>query len=65
MIFPPLKTFAQFSLILDLLAKGREKNERKLRPRLGSPDAAQELIDLNNAEIERSKDLTGEKICFL
>ena len=47
----------KFRKVLVVLEKGREKNERLLRPRLGSPDAADELTQLDNAEAERSRDL--------
>ena len=47
----------KFLQILYLLEKGREKHERLLRPRLGSPDAADELNQLDSNEMERSRDL--------
>jgi hypothetical protein len=47
----------QFLKILKLFEKGKEKHERQLRPRLGSPDALPELLQLDAIEGERSKDL--------
>jgi hypothetical protein len=47
----------QFLKILKLLEKGKEKHERQLRPRLGSPDALPELLQLDAIEGERSNDL--------
>lgn len=47
----------QFSKLLRLWEKGKEKHERQLRPRLGSPDALQELLSLDAIEAERSRDL--------
>jgi len=45
-----------FLRALKVLEKGREKHERLLRPRLGSPDAAAELQELDSIETERSQD---------
>lgn len=47
----------QFLKILKLFEKGKEKHERQLRPRLGSPDALPELLQLDAIEGERSNDL--------
>ena len=44
--------------------KGREKHERLLRPRLGSPDAADELAQLDATEQARSKEFTESVIKF-
>ena len=44
--------------------KGREKHERLLRPRLGSPDAADELAELDGLEMARSKEMTESVISF-
>ena len=55
---------AKFRKVLILLERGREKNERLLRPRLGSPDAIDELNKLDNDEEERSKDLTNAVTSF-
>lgn len=47
----------QFMKIFKLFEKCKEKHERHLRPRLGSPDALSELLALDSKEIERSTDL--------
>jgi hypothetical protein len=43
---------------------GREKHERRLRPRLGSPDCAEELAGLDSLEKGRSADFTSNVIKF-
>ena len=48
----------KFQKLLKVWDKAREKNERLLRPRLGSPDAADELKALDDIEQERSAELT-------
>lgn len=47
----------EFSQLLQVWEKGREKHERLLRPRLGSPDMAEELAQLDNIESQRSAEL--------
>lgn len=47
----------EFSELLKVWEKGREKHERMLRPRLGSPDMAEELTQLDNIESQRSAEL--------
>ena len=47
----------EFSQLLKVWEKGREKHERLLRPRLGSPDMAEELTQLDNIESQRSAEL--------
>mmetsp|Transcript_117 Transcript_117/g.213 ORF Transcript_117/g.213 Transcript_117/m.213 type:complete len:1180 (-) Transcript_117:42-3581(-) len=47
----------QFAKLVRLWEKGKEKHERQLRPRLGSPDAIDELLALDSKESERSNDL--------
>lgn len=44
----------QFLKVIKPFEQGRERHERLLRPRLGSPDAADELNDLNAREKKRS-----------
>ena len=46
-----------FEKLLKLWEKGKRKHERLLRPRLGSPDAIDELLDLDSIESERSNEL--------
>ncbi|KAJ1434442.1 hypothetical protein B484DRAFT_289204, partial [Ochromonadaceae sp. CCMP2298] len=48
---------AEFGKLLAVWEKGREKHERLLRPRLGSPDLADELTELDLKESQRSKEL--------
>merc|ERR1711871_237390 len=45
-----------FKRVLSVLEKGREKHERLLRPRLGSPDASEELQQLDTIEVERHEE---------
>jgi hypothetical protein len=47
----------QFEKLLKMWEKGKQKHERLLRPRLGSPDAIDELLSLDVIEIERSNEL--------
>lgn len=47
----------EFSQLLKVWEKGREKHERLLRPRLGSPDMAEELTQLDDIESQRSAEL--------
>ena len=53
-----------FEKVLAVLEREREKNERFLRPRLGSPDAVDELNALNAAESERSSDMKSSVVKF-
>lgn len=46
-----------FQTLLLVWEKGREKHERLLKPKLGSPDKADELNELNTVENQRSEDL--------
>lgn len=48
---------SEFSQLLKVWEKGREKHERMLRPRLGSPDMADELSQLDSIESQRSEEL--------
>lgn len=48
---------SSFRKLMNIWQKGREKHERLLRPRLGSPDVVEELNDLNNVELQRSSEL--------
>lgn len=50
---------AEFSQLLRVWELGRDKHERLLRPRLGSPDLADELSQLNKMELERSAEMTN------
>lgn len=54
----------QFMKLVRIWEKGREKHERLLRPRLGSPDAADELAQLDATEQARSKEFTESVIKF-
>lgn len=54
----------QFAKLVRVWEKGREKHERLLRPRLGSPDAAEELAALDAIEQSRSKEFTDSVIKF-
>lgn len=47
----------QFLKLLKVFEKCKEKHERQLRPRLGSPDALNELLELDRIEGERSNDI--------
>jgi hypothetical protein len=58
------KKVEQFSKLLKLWEKGKEKHERHLRPRLGSPDAVDELSALDNIETERSNELKSSVLKF-
>lgn len=49
---------AVFAKTVSVLEKCRDKHDRLLRPRLGSPDAVDELNSLNSKEGQRSQDLT-------
>lgn len=55
---------AKFMKLVKIWEKGREKHERLLRPRMGSPDAVDELRDLDQKEKERSADLTTNVKAF-
>ena len=44
--------------------KGRDKHERLLRPRLGSPDAIEELNSLDAVELQRSQEMMGGVVRF-
>ena len=55
---------ARFMKLVRIWEKGREKHERLLRPRMSSPDAAEELADLDRKEKERSAELTKSVITF-
>ena len=46
------------------LQEARDKHERLLRPRLGSPDAAAELQELDDREHERSAEYTDNIVKF-
>eukprot|EP01037_Dinobryon_pediforme_P033318 gene33318-38703_t len=50
--------FQNFGRLLAVWEQGRQKNERLLRPRLGSPDALDALLALDSQEKERSQDFT-------
>ena len=52
-----LDRVAEFAQLLKVWEKGREKHERLLRPRLGSPDVVQELNELDAKELQRSAEL--------
>ena len=54
----------QFAKLVRIWEKGREKHERLLRPRLGSPDAADELAELDALEQSRSKEFTEGVVKF-
>jgi hypothetical protein len=47
-----------FSKLLSVWAHSRELNERQLRPRLGSPDKRNELMELDAIELKRSQEMT-------
>jgi hypothetical protein len=53
-----------FMKLVRVWEKGRDKNERLLRPKLGSPDAIDELNELDQMEEMRSKDFTDNVIKF-
>ena len=54
----------QFMKLVRIWEKGREKHERLLRPRLGSPDAVDELAQLDALEQSRSKEFTESVVKF-
>lgn len=54
----------QFMKLVRIWEKGREKHERLLRPRLGSPDAADELAQLDALEQSRSREFTESVVKF-
>ena len=54
----------QFMKLIRIWEKGREKHERLLRPRLGSPDAVEELTQLDALEQSRSKEFTDSVVKF-
>eukprot|EP00981_Chlorochromonas_danica_P015535 scaffold13008_cov159-Ochromonas_danica.AAC.2 len=54
----------QFSELLTIWEQGRDKHERLLKPRLSSPDKAEELSSLDNMEGERSQDMERGVISF-
>jgi hypothetical protein len=54
----------KFGKTVSVLEKCRDKHDRLLRPRLGSPDAVDELNNLDNIEKQRSSDLTNAVIKF-
>lgn len=54
----------KFIGFLKNLEQGREKHERLLRPRLGSPDAVDELEELDTMELKRSKETTDLLLKF-
>ena len=47
----------QFAKLLKVWEKGKEKHERQLRPRLGSPDAQEELEQLDAIESQRTEEV--------
>ena len=47
----------QFAKLLKVWEKGKEKHERLLRPRLGSPDAQDELEQLDAIESQRTEEV--------
>lgn len=47
----------QFAKLLKVWEKGKEKHERLLRPRLGSPDAQEELEQLDAIESQRTEEV--------
>lgn len=47
----------QFSKLLKIWEKGKDKHDRQLRPRLGSPDAQDELAQLDAIESQRSEEV--------
>lgn len=48
---------AEFTQLMRIWELGREKHERLLRPRLGSPDLADELSELDAIETQRSSEM--------
>lgn len=55
---------AQFAELLAVWELGRDKHERLLKPRLGSPDKADELAALDKMESDRSQDMQGGVASF-
>jgi hypothetical protein len=53
-----------FSKLVRVWELGREKHERLLRPRLSSPDAAEELAQLDEVEKKRSAEMTENVVAF-
>jgi hypothetical protein len=54
----------KFKKLMSVLQEARDKHERLLRPRLGSPDAAAELQELDDREHERSAEYTDNIVKF-
>jgi hypothetical protein len=54
----------KFSKVINVLVKARTKHDRLLRPRLGSPDASQELNQLDSTEKQRSVDFSNAVLEF-
>ena len=54
----------KFAKVIKAFADAREKHERLLRPRLGSPDAADELEELDNMENSRSAEFSTAVLNF-
>ena len=54
----------KFMKLVTVLEKVREKHERLLRPCLGSPDAVDDLADLDRKENERSAELISNILEF-
>lgn len=53
-----------FSKSIRVWVKGRDKHERLLRPRLGSPDAVNELEQLDAIELQRSQEMIQGIVSF-
>jgi hypothetical protein len=53
-----------FAKLVRVWELGREKHERLLRPRLSSPDAADELTQLDEVEKKRSEEMTENVVKF-
>jgi hypothetical protein len=56
--------YSELEKLLKIWEIAKDKNERLLRPKLASPDRQDELNDLNNLELHRSKELTTTTIQF-
>ena len=54
----------KFAKVVKAFGQVREKHERLLRPRLGSPDAADELRELDDMEQARSKEFSDSVLNF-
>ncbi len=54
----------QFAELLQIWEQGRDKHERLLKPRLGSPDKVEALNALDREEMERSKDMIRSVLTF-